>query len=106
MTGIKLFYASLPVLMLIGIFQSFSMVTMAVMILQYTGYSMRGRILGLRQLAVYGLPVGLLFSGYIADEVGVFWALVINSVVGIGLLVGVLLKWPQVITHQHQQSSV
>ncbi|GIS64937.1 MAG: MFS transporter [Chloroflexota bacterium] len=99
MAGIKLFYASLPVLMFIGIFQSLSMVTMAVMILQYTGYQMRGRVLGLRQLAVYGLPVGLLLSGFVADEIGVIWALVLNGTMGIALLGGVLFKWPQVLAH-------
>ena len=100
MAGIKLFYASLPVLMFIGIFQSLSMVTMAVMILQYTGYQMRGRVLGLRQLAVYGLPVGLLLSGFVADEIGVIWALVLNGTMGIALLGGVLFKWPQVLAHE------
>ena len=100
MAGIKLFYASLPVLMFIGIFQSLSMVTMAVMILQYTGYQMRGRVLGLRQLAVYGLPVGLLLSGFVADEIGVLWALVLNGTMGIALLGGVLFKWPQVLAHE------
>ena len=100
MGGIKLFYASLPVLMFIGIFQSLSMVTMAVMILQYTGYQMRGRVLGLRQLAVYGLPVGLLLSGFVADEIGVIWALVLNGTMGIALLGGVLFKWPQVLAHE------
>ena len=100
MAGIKLFYASLPVLMFIGIFQSLSMVTMAVMILQYTGYQMRGRVLGLRQLAVYGLPIGLILSGFVADEIGVIWALVLNGTMGIALLGGVLFKWPQVLAHE------
>jgi hypothetical protein len=76
------------------------MVTMAVMILQYTGYQMRGRVLGLRQLAVYGLPVGLLLSGFVADEIGVIWALVLNGTMGIALLGGVLFKWPQVLAHE------
>lgn len=106
MAGMKLFYPSLPVLMLIGICQSFSMVTMAVMILQYTGYQMRGRVLGLRQLAVYGLPIGLLFSGFVADEVGVLWALVLNGTMGIALLGGVLVKWPQVLAYQFEERSV
>ena len=63
------------------------------MILKYTAIDMRGRVLGLRQLAVYGLPIGLLLSGYLAERNGVFSALIVNGVVGLVLLALSLMKW-------------
>ena len=57
MAYMKWFYPALPVLVLVGMAQSFAMVTMAMMILKYTSTEMRGRVLGLRQLAVYGLSL-------------------------------------------------
>ena len=94
MAYMKWFYPALPVLVLTGMSQAFAMVTMAMMILKYTSTEMRGRVLGLRQLAVYGLPIGLLLSGYLAERNGVFSALIVNGVVGLVLLALSLMKWP------------
>ena len=94
MAYMKWFYPALPVLVLTGMSQAFAMVTMAMMILKYTATDMRGRVLGLRQLAVYGLPIGLLLSGYLAERNGVFSALIVNGVVGLVLLALSLMKWP------------
>ena len=93
MAYMKWFYPALPVLVLTGMSQAFAMVTMAMMILKYTATDMRGRVLGLRQLAVYGLPIGLLLSGYLAERNGVFSALIVNGVVGLVLLALSLMKW-------------
>ena len=46
------FYVSVSIVLLAGIFQSFSMVIMAMLILRYTSEDMRSRVLGVRQLAV------------------------------------------------------
>ncbi|MEC8891151.1 MAG: arabinose ABC transporter permease, partial [Chloroflexota bacterium] len=85
------------VLVLVGMSQSFAMVTMALMILKYTVPDMRGRVLGLRQLAVYGLPIGLLLSGYLAERNGVFSALIVNGVVGLVLLALSLIRWSSLL---------
>ena len=39
--------------------------------------------MGLRSLAVYGLPIGLLLSGAMADRLSVKVALIVNATVGI-----------------------
>ena len=85
---------AIPLLYLIGIFQSFAMVTMAMLLMSYTSKEMLGRILGLRQLSVYGLPLGLLFSGSIADNFDVTWALYLNGVIGFVILVIAVVIWP------------
>ena len=56
----SLFGGAMAILALSGLAQSFSMVTMAILLLGNTTADIRGRIQGLRSLAVYGLPIGLL----------------------------------------------
>lgn len=53
-----------------GFVQSFCMVPMAVVILRVAQDRMRGRVMGLRMLAVYGLPLGLLAAGPLIARFG------------------------------------
>ncbi len=71
------------VLALAGLAQSFTMVTMSMLLLRVTSPEIRGRVMGLRSLAVYGLPLGLLASGFLADLLGASVALAVNGVAGI-----------------------
>ena len=89
------FYASVAIVLFAGISQSFSMVVMAMLILRYTSEDMRSRVLGVRQLAVYGLPVGLVMSGIVSENFHVTIALIGNSLVGLLLLGFVLIAWPR-----------
>jgi len=57
-------------LVLTGFAQSFTMVPLAVMLLRVAGDQYRGRIMGVRMLAIYGLPVGLLASGVLIERFG------------------------------------
>ncbi len=50
-------------LLLAGCAQSFCMVPISVLLLRRTATAFRGRVMGLRMLAIYGLPVGLLLAG-------------------------------------------
>lgn len=77
------FDVSLAALAFAGISQSFTMVTMSILLLGSTPTEIRGRMMGLRSLAVYGLPLGLLASGAAADGFGISAALIVNGVVGI-----------------------
>ena len=93
------FYVSVSIVLLAGIFQSFSMVIMAMLILRYTSEDMRSRVLGGRQLAVYGLPLGLVISGFVSENFDVVAALIGNAVVGLLLLTFVLVTWPRPLLH-------
>ncbi len=53
-----------------GFAQSLSMVPMAVMLLHNAGVKFRGRVMGVRMLAIYGLPIGLLAAGWLIEHVG------------------------------------
>ena len=67
------------------------------MILKFVTPEMRGRVLGLRQLSVYGLPLGLLCTGFISEEYGVTVSLVTSGILGLILLAFVAVKWPRII---------
>ncbi len=77
------FGPAMGVLALAGLTQSFTMVTMSMLLLRVTSPEIRGRVMGLRSLAVYGLPLGLLASGFLAEIRGASFALVANGLVGI-----------------------
>ena len=57
-------------LALAGFAQSLCMVTLAVVLLRIAGERFGGRIMGVRMLAIYGLPLGLLAGGALIDVVG------------------------------------
>ncbi len=58
------------VLMLAGLCQTLALVPLSVMLMQSSDPRMRSRVLGLRMLAIYGLPMGLLASGPLIESVG------------------------------------
>jgi MFS family permease len=60
----------LLLLPLIGIAQMLCLLPMAVLLLRGTPPALRGRIMGMRTLAVYGLPIGLLCAGPLIDKLG------------------------------------
>ena len=96
LAGSAWFTASLGVLAFAGITQSFTMVTMSILLLGSTPTDIRGRMMGLRSLAVYGLPLGLLASGVLADTVGITFALVGNGVIGIVATAVIVLALKQI----------
>ncbi len=53
-----------------GLAQSLSMVPMAVMLLHSAGTQFRGRVMGVRMLAIYGLPIGLVCAGWLIERLG------------------------------------
>jgi len=88
------FVSSLPVLFLAGLGQSLCTVAIAMMLLSLTPDNLRGRVMGLRQLAVYSLPLGLLISGTIAEMWGVKVAIFLDGLMGILLVMGCVGIWP------------
>jgi predicted MFS family arabinose efflux permease len=58
------------VLMLAGLSQGLALVPVSIMLLKTSDPRMRARVLGLRMLAIYGLPMGLLASGPLIASFG------------------------------------
>lgn len=62
--------AAMATLVLAGIAQSFSMVSMSILLLRTTEERLRGRIMGVRMLAIYTLPLGLMAAGGLIPALG------------------------------------
>jgi predicted MFS family arabinose efflux permease len=78
-------------LVAIGFVQSICMVPMAVILLKTADPAYRGRVMGVRMLAVYGLPLGLLLSGPLIERIGFAWTGTLYS--GVGLCLAALVTW-------------
>jgi len=85
--------AALVTLVVFGTTQSVAMISMATTLLHASPVEYRGRVMGVRSLAVYGLPMGLLISGVIAEWLGIRTALAINAIVGLGGTVLAAVVW-------------
>jgi predicted MFS family arabinose efflux permease len=64
------FSSGLFILVLAGMMQSMAMIAMSVMLIELTEPAYRGRVMGLRILAVYGLPLGLFVSSPLIANIG------------------------------------
>ena len=76
--------SGLLLLPLVGFAQSLSMISMSVTLLIATLPEIRGRVMGVRMLAVYGLPIGLVVAGALVEEVG--FPIQATLYAGLGLL--------------------
>ncbi|MCU0987841.1 MAG: MFS transporter [Acetobacteraceae bacterium] len=77
----------------IGFVQSFCMVPMAALLLRMPSPSYRGRVMGLRMLAVYGLPLGLLLVGAMTAWLGFSLAAMLLAGFGLVLTCAIALGW-------------
>jgi MFS family permease len=82
-----------PLLFVIGFIQSFCMVPMAVILLRTADPAFRGRVMGVRMLAVYGLPMGLLLSGPLVEQLGFALTGTLYSLFGIVVTVLIASRW-------------
>jgi hypothetical protein len=69
------------------------MVLLMVLILRNTDEKLRGRVMGVRMLAIYSLPLGLLASGILIERVGYHATATLYAVVGLAFTGLIALKW-------------
>jgi predicted MFS family arabinose efflux permease len=80
-----------------GFAQSLCMVTLAVTLLRIAGEKFGGRIMGVRMLAIYSLPIGLLTGGTLIDLVGFRATGTIYAAVGFMLTLLITLRWREAL---------
>jgi predicted MFS family arabinose efflux permease len=80
-------------LLLAGIAQSLSLVPMSVLLLHSAGERYRGRVMGVRTLAIYGVPPGLLLAGALIGWIGFAATVSVYCLVGGALTVAIGLRW-------------
>jgi MFS family permease len=80
-------------LTLAGIVQSMSMIAIAVILMQSAGERFRGRVMGVRMLTIYGLPIGLMAAGSLIDAIGFSATVTLYVGVGLAALMAIALHW-------------
>lgn len=83
----------MAVLLIAGVSQSLSLVPMSVMLLHSAGERFRGRVMGVRMLAIYGVPIGLLAAGVMIERVGFALTASLYCLVGAALTLLIALHW-------------
>ncbi len=94
------------VLFLAGFVQSFCMIPMAVLLLRVADPKFRGRVMGVRMLAVYGLPIGLLLSGPLVERVGFSLTGSLYSLLGIVFTLVIAVCWRAHLWHPAAAANV
>ncbi len=86
-------YSGLAILLAIGLTQSIAMISLSVTLPSTVGHEFRARVMGVRMLCVYGLPVGLLASGLVIGWFGYPVTVAIYSAVGVAFTALITFKW-------------
>jgi predicted MFS family arabinose efflux permease len=76
-----------------GFAQSLSMVTLAVVLLGIAGGKFRGRIMGVRMLAIYSLPLGALAGGALFNAIGFRATGTLYALAGVALTLAIAWHW-------------
>jgi predicted MFS family arabinose efflux permease len=83
----------LVTLLVAGFAQNVAMIALAATLLGAAGASYRGRVMGVRMLAVYGLPVGLVGLGALIGRIGYAATITVAAAIGLVCTVLVGLRW-------------
>jgi MFS family permease len=90
---VQTFALALPLLMVTGLVQSLAMIAMAASLLQAAGDRFRARVMGVRTLAVYGLPLGLMAAGALVERLGFPAAISLYCAIGLVFTVLIGVRW-------------
>ena len=86
-------YAGMAALVFAGFAQSMGQVPMSAILLRACDEEFRGRVMGIRMLAIYGNLPGLLVAGPLISVIGYPWTATIYCVSGIALTIVIARRW-------------
>jgi MFS family permease len=90
---IKTMPVAMLCLMLAGIAQSLSMISAAVILMRTASAHLRGRVMGVRMMVIYGLPLGLLAAGSLVDLIGYTATGTLYAASGFAMMAAIALHW-------------
>ena len=93
--------AAIACLILAGFSQSLTMISIAVILMRTASEHFRGRVMGVRMLAIYSLPLGLLASGSLIDAIGFAATGTLYAATGLALMLVIVLHWRADLWHVH-----
>jgi MFS family permease len=80
-------------LLLTGFCQSLSMISVAVILMRAASEHFRGRVMGVRMMVIYGLPIGLLAAGSLIEEIGFAVTGTIYAASGLAMMLAIAAHW-------------
>jgi predicted MFS family arabinose efflux permease len=93
-------------LLLAGFSQSLAMISIAVILMRTASAHFRGRVMGIRMLVIYSLPLGLLAAGALIDEIGFAATGTLYAAAGLALMLAIVLHWRADLWHVHAPANV
>jgi len=93
-------------LLLAGFSQSLAMISIAVILMRTASERFRGRVMGVRMMVIYGLPLGLLAAGSLIDEIGFAATGTLYAAAGLALMLAIVLNWRADLWHVHAPANV
>ncbi len=91
--------AGVAMLLLSGLAQSLGMVPLAAMLLRSSEERFRSRVMGIRMLAIYTLPLGLLAAGPLIEHFGFRAMATAYCLSGLALTVWIGVRWRRHVWH-------
>ncbi|WP_065753109.1 MFS transporter [Bradyrhizobium paxllaeri] len=88
-------------LVVAGFSQSLAMISIAVILMRTASENFRGRVMGVRMMVIYGLPIGLLAAGSLIDEIGFAATGTLYAAAGLALMLAIVLHWRADLWHVH-----
>ena len=88
-------------LLLAGFSQSLAMICIAVILMRTSSEHFRGRVMGVRMMVIYGLPLGLLAAGALVEEIGFAVTGTLYAVAGLALMLAIVAHWRADLWHVH-----
>jgi predicted MFS family arabinose efflux permease len=76
-----------------GIAQSLAMVSLTVILVREAGQRFRGRVMGVRMMAIYTLPLGLLIAGVLIERIGFGATATLYAALGLLVAVTIATRW-------------
>jgi len=88
-------------LLVAGFAQSLAMIAVAVILMRTSIEHFRGRVMGVRMMMIYSLPLGLVAAGSLIDEIGFAATGTLYAAAGLVLMLAIALHWRADLWHVH-----
>jgi MFS family permease len=90
----------IALLFLAGFMQSFCLTPLAAIMLRTSDESMRGRVMGVRMLAIWGLPLGLVAAGPLIEWAGYARTVLLYCGLGLAATLAIGYRWRSALWHR------
>jgi hypothetical protein len=91
---------AIATLMLAGVAQSLCMVSHTVILLRAANERLRGRVMGVRMMAIYSLPLGLLAAGALIERIGFDATVMLYALTGAVCTILIAWRWRKFLWRQ------